>query len=95
MRLRTRVFELAFGAGYFTDQSLARAMGVHITTLCLVKKNETDPGSPDAREPSRTFILGALRAFPGKTMDDLFYTEPDPITSRNTSEREVTGVAGA
>jgi hypothetical protein len=35
----------------------------------------------EERGVNRTFIAGALRAFPGKTFDDLFVIEPDEPAS--------------
>jgi transcriptional regulator with XRE-family HTH domain len=67
MRLRTRVFELAADYGYASDRQLARAMGVEPSTVSRVRSGESGV-SPE-------FITGARRAFPDKTLDDLFYVE--------------------
>ncbi len=67
MALRTRVFELAPDTGYVSLRRLAVAMGIDVSTVSRVRAG--------LLRINETFIAGALRAFTGKTMDDLFYTE--------------------
>jgi hypothetical protein len=69
MRLRTRVFEVAAAHGFTSDRQLARAMDVDPATISRVKSGEMGVG-PE-------FITGARRAFPDKSLDDLFFVESD------------------
>lgn len=80
MRIRTRVFDVALRgpSGYFTDRALAKAMGIHETTVHRVKKG--------VHPPSNAFIAGALKAYPGKNFDDLFYADGAPTTERELVE---------
>ena len=67
MKLNTRVFELC--NGYQSLPKLAQAMGISYGTVYLVRRGE--------RNISRRFILGAMKAFPGYKLDDLFYVSED------------------
>jgi hypothetical protein len=82
LRIRTRVFDVALRGpmGYWTDRRLAEAMGIHETTLHRVKKG--------IHPPSNAFIAGALKAYPGKGFDDLFYVDVDdtPAPVRELAE---------
>jgi len=62
--MRTRVFELAPGYGYRNDSELARAMGVSQSLVNLVRRGQ--------RGINRRFIEGARRAFPNRTLDEMF-----------------------
>ncbi len=73
MQIRTRVFDIAKEHGYENARQLATAMDVSEALVSRVKNEE--------RGVNRTFIAGALRAFPGKTFDDLFVIEPDEPAS--------------
>lgn len=80
MKIQTRVFDVALRGplGYWTDRSLAEAMGIHETTLHRVKKG--------IHPPSNAFIAGALKAYPGKNFDDLFYVDDTPAPVRELAE---------
>lgn len=67
MKLQTRVFELAPEYGYKSDRALAAAMGVSPALVSRVRNGIL--GIND------TFITGALRAFPDKSLDDLFFAK--------------------
>lgn len=71
--VKTTVFEIMHDHGYVTDEALAIAMGLHPATICRTRSGEY---SITAR-----FIAGALRAFPGKSFDQLFSVEREPETA--------------
>ena len=62
MKLKTRVFEIG---KYENLSELARAMGIHPSQVYRVRNGE--------RPINEKFILGAVKAFPGYSLDDLFY----------------------
>ncbi len=63
-KLETRVFELC-NRRYSNLSELARAMGVSRSQIYRVRQGE--------RGINGKFIIGAVRAFPGYKLDDLFY----------------------
>lgn len=65
--MKTTVFELAPKYGYRTMRDLARAMGVHESMLTRVRQGKFGI--------THRFITGARRAFPDKTLDELFPVE--------------------
>jgi hypothetical protein len=62
--MHTIVFNIAKEFGYKSDRQLAIAMGISTASICRVKKGMQGVGAD--------FIDGARRAFPGKTLDELF-----------------------
>jgi hypothetical protein len=62
--MQTKVFELAPEYGYKTNKDLAQAMGLSEACVSRVRSG--------LRGISTTFIQGARRAFPDKTLDELF-----------------------
>ncbi|GAA3459918.1 transcriptional regulator [Saccharothrix longispora] len=63
--LRTDVFRKATAlAGYYSDYSLAPAMGVHRSTICRVRSGSIQPG--------KAFISGALTVLAPMEFEDLF-----------------------
>jgi len=68
MKLNTRVFELCNGK-YGNLVELAQAMGISQDLIYRVRKGE--------RGIHEKFIIGAIRAFPGYKLDDLFYVSED------------------
>jgi len=68
MKLYTRVFELYKGK-YRTLVELAQAMGISNDLIYRVRKGE--------RGIHQKFILGAIKAFPGYKLDDLFYVDSE------------------
>lgn len=64
MKLNTRVFELYKGK-YGSLPELARAMGISAGYLYKVRQGK--------RSINQKFIIGAIKAFPGYKLDDLFY----------------------
>ena len=68
MRIRTRVFELSSGR-YNNLSELAQAMRISVSQIYRVREGR--------RPINEKFIMGAIRAFPGYKLDDLFYLAPD------------------
>ena len=68
MKLKTKVFELYEGK-YRTLIELAQAMGISNDLIYRVRKGE--------RGINQKFILGAIKAFPGCKLDDLFYVDSE------------------
>ena len=66
--LKTRVFELRNGK-YSNLYELAKAMGIASSQLYRVRQGK--------RGINQQFIIGAVKAFPGYKLDDLFYVVPD------------------
>ncbi len=63
MKLNTRVFEL-FNGKYRNLVELARTMEISNDLIYRVRRGE--------RSISARFILGAIKAFPGYKLDDLY-----------------------
>ena len=68
MKLKTRVFELSNGQ-YRTVTELIQVMGISYDLFYRVRKGE--------RGIHERFIIGAMKAFPGYKLDDLFYVSED------------------
>jgi len=64
MELKTKVFELC-KEKTITLPELARAMGISVSQVYRVKQGK--------RPVNQKFIIGAIKAFPGYKLDDLFY----------------------
>ena len=64
MELKTRVFELYKGK-YRSLPELAQAMGISVGHIYKVRQGK--------RSINQKFIIGAIKAFPGYRLDDLFY----------------------
>lgn len=68
MVLKTRVFELADGK-YKNLSDLAQAMGLSVSQIYRVRQ--------DKRGINESFFIGAKKAFPDYTFDELFYITSD------------------
>lgn len=64
MKLRTRVFQLSTET-YANVSELARAMGISVAQVYRVRQGK--------RRINEKFIVGAVKAFPGYKIADLFY----------------------
>ncbi|MFC1983923.1 helix-turn-helix domain-containing protein [Chloroflexota bacterium] len=64
MKLDTRVFELYRGK-YRNLTDLAQVMGISEGYIYKVRQGK--------RSINQKFIIGAIKAFPGYKLDDLFY----------------------
>ena len=76
MLLRTRVFDLCPG-GYKNLSELAQAMEISVSQVYRVQEGK--------RNINCKFIIGAIRAFPGHSFDDLFYFVPEMPVGKNPS----------
>ncbi|MBA7591759.1 hypothetical protein ES708_33922 [subsurface metagenome] len=68
MKLKTRVFELCNGR-YRNLVELAQTMEISKALIYRVRKGK--------RGIHERFIIGAIKAFPGYKLDDLFYVSED------------------
>ena len=68
MKLNTRVFELYKGK-YGSLTELAQVMGISAGYIYKVRQGK--------RSINQKFIIGAIKAFPGYKLDDLFYISED------------------
>jgi len=64
MVIKTRVFEL-YQRQYRNLSETANAMGISVSQVYRVREGK--------RGINEKFIIGAKKAFPGYTLDDLFY----------------------
>ena len=83
MQLKTRVFKLSNGR-YENLSELAQVMGISLAQIYRVRAGKRDIGEK--------FIIGAVKAFPGNKLDDLFYVVPDG--SEMTDSRSDLGAKG-
>ena len=76
LKLSTLVFELYEGR-YRSLPELARAMGISVGHIYKVRQGK--------RGINQKFIIGAIKAFPGYELADLFYVadESQPVKSSN------------
>ena len=68
MRLITKVFELCDGR-YPNLSALAKAMGLSVSQVYRVREGK--------RGINQKFIIGAVKAFPGCELDELFLVAPE------------------
>jgi len=68
MIIKTRIFELCNGK-YRNLTELAEAMGISGSQVYRVREGK--------RPINQKFILGAMKAFPDRKFDDLFYLASD------------------
>ena len=66
MIIKTRIFELSNGR-YRNLCEMAHAMEISISQVYRVREGK--------RNINQKFIVGAIRAFPGHGIDDLFYLD--------------------
>jgi len=69
MIIRTKIFELCNGH-YGNLSALAHAMGISVSQIYRVREGK--------RRINQKFIIGAVKAFPGRRFDELFYLAPEP-----------------
>lgn len=74
MIVETRVFELC-NHRYRNLSELAQAMDISVSQVYRVREGK--------RHINQKFIVGAIKAFPGHKLDDLFYLTPDSSTVTN------------
>ncbi len=73
--VKTRVFDLSYN-GYRNLSELARVMGISVSQIYRVREGK--------RSINQKFIVGAVKAFPERRMDDLFYFAPDKPEGRQS-----------
>ncbi len=89
--IKTRVFELSNGR-YENLSELASAMGISVSQLYRVREGR--------RGINQRFIIGAMKAFPGYKLDDLFYLARDgqaavqPVEETPADNKEGVGHMG-
>jgi len=69
MLVKTRIFELC-NSKYKNLSELAEAMEISVSQIYRVRE--------DKRNINQKFIVGAIKAFPERKFDDLFYFAPEP-----------------
>jgi hypothetical protein len=74
--VKTRVFDLEY-PNYRNLSELAHAMGISVSQVYRVRGGK--------RGINQRFIVGAIKAFPERRLDDLFYlaTEEPTVASSN------------
>ena len=80
MKLETRVFEL-YNGRYTNLPEVAQAMGMNPRQIYRVRQGKCSI--------SQKFITRALKAFPGYTLNDLFYVVPDGSENEGTTNEAV------
>ena len=81
MIIRTRIFELCNGK-YRNLSELAYVMGISVSQIYRVREGK--------RRINQKFILGAMKAFPGHKLEDLFYLTPEePAVTRRYQQASV------
>ena len=78
MIIKTRIFEL-YNGHYKNLSDLAQSMGISVSQIYRVHEGK--------RNINQKFIIGAIKAFPGYKLDDLFYLAPEP-TARERQREE-------
>jgi transcriptional regulator with XRE-family HTH domain len=78
MTVKTKVFDLSF-SGYKNLSELAEAMGISVSQIYRVREGK--------RHINQKFIVGAIKAFPGYRLDDLFYLASEEPTDSGASRR--------
>ena len=81
MIIKTRVFDICHHS-YSNLSDLAAAMGLSVSQVYRVREGK--------RGINHKFIIGAKRAFPGYTLDELFFLEPDGKTGVKETAGEIT-----
>ncbi len=79
MIVKTRIFELRNGK-YKNLSELAQAMGISVSQIYRVREGK--------RNINQKFIIGAMEAFPGQKLDDLFYFATDSPTVTNNHRHQ-------
>jgi len=79
MIVKTRVFELC-NNGYRNLSELAQAMEISVSQIYRVREGK--------RQINQKFITGAMKAFPGYNLDDLFYVVHETPAGKNDPNRQ-------
>lgn len=68
MIVKTKIFDLCNGH-YKNLSELAAAIGISVSQIYRVREGK--------RQINQKFIVGAIKAFPEYSLDELFYLAPD------------------
>ena len=74
MLIKTRVFEI-YATKYSNLSELAQAMGISVSQIYRVREGK--------RNINQKFVIGAVKAFTGYKLDELFYLAPKLPTGVN------------
>ena len=74
MIVKTKTFELC-DKNYKNLSELAQAMEISVSQVYRVREGK--------RHINQKFIIGAIKAFPGHKLDDLFYLAPESLPISN------------
>jgi len=80
IKLNRTTFEKYQAEKGWDDTELAEKMGINRSQIWRVKEGRNEPG--------RSFIAGALKAFPEATFDELFILTDVLRTRKTTSEQK-------
>ncbi len=75
--VKTKIFEL-YARKYKNLSELAQAMGISVSQIYRVREGK--------RNINQKFLIGAISAFPGHKLDDLFYLTPEMPTVTNSHQ---------
>ena len=76
--VKTRVFDLGYQS-YRNLSELAQAMGISVSQVYRVREGK--------RGINQSFIVGAIKAFPERRLDDLFYLASEESTVKVSSKK--------
>jgi len=76
--VKTRVFDLRY-RNYRNLSEMAQAMGISVSQVYRVRGGK--------RCINQRFIVGAIKAFPERRLDDLFYLASEEATMTNSNKR--------
>ena len=79
MIVQTRIFELCDGR-YKNLSQLAHAMEISVSQIYRVREGK--------RHINERFIIGAIKAFPNRKLEELFYLVPDSVDEQPQRERK-------
>ena len=79
MIVQTRIFELCDGR-YKNLSQLAHAMEISVSQIYRVREGK--------RHINERFIVGAIKAFPNRKLEELFYLVPDSVDEQPQRERK-------
>ena len=76
--VKTRVFDMSY-LNYRNLSELAHAMGISVSQVYRVREGK--------RGINQRFIVGAIKAFPERRLDDLFYlASEEPIMASSNKQ---------
>jgi hypothetical protein len=82
MIVKTRIFEICNGR-YRNLSELARSMGISVSQVYRVRDGK--------RHINQKFIVGAVKAFPDRRLEELFYLVPGSEDRRSAKQRQRVG----